>query len=632
MSNRVKIKDVAVDKTISATVRTTRATKAATKASFNHTGRSLTNYSPDFYDKLEDVSTETAKELTADSIYLTRAATRGIYDLNSLNKKRRVRKKFRKNFIEKKEEEDRRKEAIDRNHDGKITSDEALDDITEEGHDKQKHDENKEKRKQYKKEAKKDWKNKSHDDKKQYYKNHGVQSRRTRPLKSTKGMFFNQSRKGISKLKQQDDMGAKSVGTVTRGAYLSIRYGKTTVRIITKIVRLFKHAALSSVHFVLSLPSLLLGAGGGIFLIIMTILMLLIVMFFSYSFEGRVSQFVDHEVSLEYSYSANVAPDEVLSITNALGWIDQDKEDYEALFALLMDGKDDDWNISYEKMLNNIFHKYNPAIYQWHGNIVYKHEVQDGEYVDKSLTYTEYLNLFPDYQSMDDDKKVSYGNAESITKLKRKAYETLEISGIQYTNRFILSETAYFKNPLKLEDIRSGASTFHLGYRSMMDGAFHAGTDIAASEGTKLYAVSDAKVIAVYNTASASGDICMDKHKRNVALCGTNFGGNQVILQKKIKDARNDQTAFLYIAYFHMKKGSLKVNVGDEIDAGTEIGEVGATGMAAGAHLHLQAWIDTEDGYHLPTSSERNDFNTWKKMIDATMLCDIEFRNHIYGR
>lgn len=627
MSNHVKIKDVALDKTISAVVKTTKASKAASKVTINHTQRNITNYSPDFYDKLEDVSTDGSKEIAADHIYLLRAEGRAMLDLARLNKKRRVRKKYRKKYVKQKEQE----EAKDSNNDGHISSDEALDDISIEDDDSNRSKKN-DKKKEYKKEAKKDWKSKSRKEKKEYYTSHGVKRRHTRPLHSTKEMVFNQSRKGISKLKQQDDMGAKSVGTVTRGGYLAIRYGKTTIRVFIKLFKLIKHVTFSGVRFVLSIPALLAGAGGGLFIMSILILMIFIMMLFSYSFGGRISNFVDNEVSLEYSYSANVAPDEILSITNALGWIDEDKENYEALFALLMDGKDDNWNISYEKMLDNIFHKYNPATYSWQGNIAYKHEVNSGEYVDKALTYEEYLNLYPDYKNLENNKKASYGSAKTIASLKRKAYEMLDISGIQYANHFIMSETAIFKNPLKPEDIRNGAATYHVGYRSMMEGAFHGGTDIAAAEGTKLYAVSDAKVIAVYNTASASGDICMDEHKRNVALCGTNFGGNQVVLQKKINDVRYDQSSYLYIAYFHMKKGSVNVHVGDEITAGSLIGEVGETGMAIGAHLHIQAWIDTVDGYHLPSSSERKDLNTWKKMIDATMLCDIEFRNRIYGR
>ena len=41
-------------------------------------------------------------------------------------------------------------------------------------------------------------------------------------------------------------------------------------------------------------------------------------------------------------------------------------------------------------------------------------------------------------------------------------------------------------------------------------------------------------------------------------------------------------------AYLHMKPGSVTVNVGDTVNQGDKIGEVGTTGASTGYHLLLQ--------------------------------------------
>jgi LysM repeat protein len=60
-----------------------------------------------------------------------------------------------------------------------------------------------------------------------------------------------------------------------------------------------------------------------------------------------------------------------------------------------------------------------------------------------------------------------------------------------------------------------------------------------------------------------------------------------------------------YVATFaHMKQGSIKVKVGQKIEAGTVLGIMGATGMVDGRHLHLEitkgkkyVWTDNGKGF-----------------------------------
>ena len=49
--------------------------------------------------------------------------------------------------------------------------------------------------------------------------------------------------------------------------------------------------------------------------------------------------------------------------------------------------------------------------------------------------------------------------------------------------------------------------------------------------------------------------------------------------------------------YAHMAKDSLKVKVGQKVEAGTVLGKMGATGMVTGKHLHWETWKGKEHGW-----------------------------------
>lgn len=56
--------------------------------------------------------------------------------------------------------------------------------------------------------------------------------------------------------------------------------------------------------------------------------------------------------------------------------------------------------------------------------------------------------------------------------------------------------------------------------------------------------------------------------------------GNYIVIQDKTK--KSD-------VYMHMASAS-PLNVGDSVEAGQPVGEVGQTGQASGCHLHLELW------------------------------------------
>ena len=95
----------------------------------------------------------------------------------------------------------------------------------------------------------------------------------------------------------------------------------------------------------------------------------------------------------------------------------------------------------------------------------------------------------------------------------------------------------------------------------------HNGVDIwQGKEPTYLEAWADGKVIAVKPNDSPTS------------------GGHSVIVQSTVMGKKVTWT------YFHMVKGSIKVKVGQKIEAGTIIGKMGQTGFATGKHLHWEIW------------------------------------------
>lgn len=101
---------------------------------------------------------------------------------------------------------------------------------------------------------------------------------------------------------------------------------------------------------------------------------------------------------------------------------------------------------------------------------------------------------------------------------------------------------------------KAGASTWHKA------------VDIAAAAGTPVRATLPGKIVAV----NRSG-----------------WGGGYGV------SVRVEHADGVVTEYHHMQEGSVDgLNVGDEVEAGQQIGKVGSTGNSTGPHLDLQAWKD----------------------------------------
>lgn len=105
----------------------------------------------------------------------------------------------------------------------------------------------------------------------------------------------------------------------------------------------------------------------------------------------------------------------------------------------------------------------------------------------------------------------------------------------------------------------------------------HHGIDLPNVFGTPVYAASDGAVIV----AGSDAETPVSPWK--------NFYGNVVVLEHRVKGV--DQP--VYTLYGHLSQ--VDVMAGDRVRAGQKIGEVGASGVAVGSHLHFEVRVGNND-------------------------------------
>lgn len=98
------------------------------------------------------------------------------------------------------------------------------------------------------------------------------------------------------------------------------------------------------------------------------------------------------------------------------------------------------------------------------------------------------------------------------------------------------------------------------------DYAGHKGVDYMADRGTPIYSIADGVVIASTESGPGWGVYVQIAH---------NIGGQTVTS-----------------LYAHMDYGTRRVTVGESVQAGQLIGQVGDTGRAYGTHLHLEIYVN----------------------------------------
>lgn len=104
------------------------------------------------------------------------------------------------------------------------------------------------------------------------------------------------------------------------------------------------------------------------------------------------------------------------------------------------------------------------------------------------------------------------------------------------------------------------------GYRTAPVEQFHDAQDFGAAQGTPIQAIADGEVL-----------------EAGFANDGCGFG-------LKLEHEIDGHT--VTSRYCHMVDGSHSIKVGETVKMGEKVGEVGATGMAFGAHLHMALRVD----------------------------------------
>lgn len=127
------------------------------------------------------------------------------------------------------------------------------------------------------------------------------------------------------------------------------------------------------------------------------------------------------------------------------------------------------------------------------------------------------------------------------------------------------------KTPINSENIKitSYYGNRQYYYQGKLIKDFHNGIDLVPSpcNNNEILAFADGVVTSVQKTGVQYGTGCYVRLKHNNGL---------------------------YTLYYHLKSGSVCVNVGDNVRKGQKLGIIGTTGQSTGIHLHFQ--IDKGSG------------------------------------
>lgn len=142
-----------------------------------------------------------------------------------------------------------------------------------------------------------------------------------------------------------------------------------------------------------------------------------------------------------------------------------------------------------------------------------------------------------------------------------------------------------FASPVMLTD--------PFGYRTAPVEQFHDAQDFAAAAGTPIQAIADGVVTEAGQTTDGCG-----------------FG-------LKLEHEIDGQT--VTSRYCHMIDNSHDIQVGDQLKMGDFVGEVGATGMAFGAHLHMAIRVNDEPVDPMPFLAK---YNTTPRELPKAIATD----------
>ncbi len=134
-----------------------------------------------------------------------------------------------------------------------------------------------------------------------------------------------------------------------------------------------------------------------------------------------------------------------------------------------------------------------------------------------------------------------------------------------------LKDHYVFYRPAGEDHVNYWARNYSYGSTDGGTRPVHHGVDIPNETGTPVLAAGDGVVFFA------------DSDKTTIFGPQPDFYGNVIVLQHALQDA-DGQT--IYTLYGHLSK--IEVNQGQKVKSGQEIGLVGSTGVAIGAHVHFE--------------------------------------------
>lgn len=142
------------------------------------------------------------------------------------------------------------------------------------------------------------------------------------------------------------------------------------------------------------------------------------------------------------------------------------------------------------------------------------------------------------------------------------------------------TETFLFGRPIPTDGVNYLARNYAYGSRDGGGRPTHHGADFQNPAGTPVIAVADGMV------EYAGDDV------RVVFGPQPNFYGNVVVIRHPLADVNGKA---VYTLYGHLSR--IQVTTGQPVQQGELIGIVGSTGVAVGAHLHLEVRVGNPNDY-----------------------------------
>lgn len=442
-----------IDKTAKVTIKTSVGMAKASSTLVKRTSQTAlnlaVNYTPDIYDKHEDLSKGATMFAIGNSAMVARNAVRMERSVHSFAvstnakfKKRKIKKKNReitetKTTIEKYEKAQQSiREKTSQKYSG----------VSKDGLSQKFVDQRVRQHKGNLVELEKETKLVTAQHKRLMKKKRRLQSKGFKPVRSLKRTVSNQTRRASAMLNAKDDVGTKSIGMSIKGVWAGIKFKRNVTPIAKSVVSITSNVISGIITFITSIPAMITVLVSCLpIILVILIVMTIISPVVSTSYSGRIGTLYSKIDELNEIYEVDVQPAEVLAITDALDWTTQKEEQFEQLYSIMLNQKKGN-NLSFEEMAQNVFIKYNPINKYDEG--IYDKDMKTGIYywslegldinfiisnsVKRNLLYHEYIDLYPTYKRAGNELRSKMKTREYQNNMIKEAKNKISVNQQRY--------------------------------------------------------------------------------------------------------------------------------------------------------------------------------------------------------